>query len=86
MNAESSVYELRAKDDTNKTNRTGEIEFDILINGQKMADCINPKKLKGELTAYEFSTIVYTNSGLNINFVPNNGVVGINGLKIKKLK
>ena len=86
VNAESSVYELRAKDDTNKTNRTGEIEFDILINGQKMADCINPKKLKGELTAYEFSTIVYTNSGLNINFVPNNGVVGINGLKIKKLK
>ena len=83
----SLVYELGKSDDTNKAIISGNNEFDISINGQKIKENLNPKKIKGELTAYEFSTIIYTEKELNINFAPiNGGIVGINGLKIRRIK
>lgn len=85
VNANSSVYELRTNDDTYKINKSGEMEFDILINGQKIIGDLNPKKLKGELTAYDFSTIVFTEKGLNIVFTSKNGITGINALKVRKI-
>lgn len=86
IKAKSSVYELGKEDDVNKVNLSGTAEFDILINGQNIVENLNPKKIKGELTAYEFSTIIYTDSGLNIDFIAKNGIVGINGIKVRKIK
>ncbi|WP_164905427.1 glycoside hydrolase family 2 TIM barrel-domain containing protein [Flavobacterium sufflavum] len=86
IKSKSSVYELGKEDDVNKANVSGTTEFDIMINGQNIAENLNPKKIKGELTAYEFSTIIYTESGLNIDFIAKNGMVGINGIKIRKIK
>jgi len=81
-----SVYELGKENDIDKAIKFDNTEFDIIINGQKIAENLNPQKLKGELTAYEFSTIIYTDSNLNIDFIPKNGIVGINGLKVRKIK
>lgn len=86
IKSKSSVYELGKEDDVNKVNVSGTAEFDIMINGQNIAENLNPKKIKGELTAYEFSTIIYTDSGLNIEFIAKNGIVGINGIKVRKIK
>lgn len=86
IKSKSSVYELGKEDDVNKVNVSGTAEFDIMINGQNIEENLSPKKIKGELTAYEFSTMIYTDSGLNIEFIAKNGIVGINGIKVRKIK
>lgn len=87
VNANSSVYDLRTNDDVVKVNKSGEVDFGIAINGQELVSDLNPGKITGKQTAYEFSTIIYTEKELNINFTPKNGgIVGINGLKIRRMK
>jgi beta-galactosidase len=86
IKAKKSVYELGKDDEVNKINLSGSTDFDISINGQTIIENLNPKNIKGELTAYEFSTILYTEGGLNIDFIAKNGIVGINGIKIRKIK
>ena len=86
IKSKSSVYELGKEDDVNKVNASGTAEFDIMINGQNIEENLSPKKIKGELTAYEFLTMIYTDSGLNIEFIAKNGIVGINGIKVRKIK
>lgn len=86
VKAEKVVYELGSKDDINQSNILDNSEFDIFINDQMIVEKLNPKNLKGKLTAYEFSTLVYTDGGLNIKFRSNGGMVHINGLKIRRVK
>lgn len=86
IKAKKTVYELGKDDEVNKINLSGSTDFDISINGQTIIENLNPKNIKGELTAYEFSTILYTEGGLNIDFIAKNGIVGINGIKIRKIK
>lgn len=83
---QNSVYELGKADDVGKVNKSDDTEFDIIINGQIIAENLNPKKIKGSVTAYEFSSIIYTDSGLNIDFIAKDGIVGVNGIKIRKIK
>lgn len=87
VKANGSVYDLRTNDDVNKINKSGEVNFGITINGQEIISNLNPGKIKGERTAYEFTTIIYTDKGLTINFISGNGgISGVNGLKIRKVK
>jgi len=80
------VYELGSKDDITQSNISGKYEFDIIINGQTIAEKLNPRKLAGKLTAYEFSAIIYSKGGLDIEFKSNEETTCINGLKIRRVK
>lgn len=86
VKAESLVYELGSKGDDAQANISDNFEFDIYINGQAVAQKLNPRELIGKLIAYEFSTIVDSEGALDIKFRSNGGMTGINGLKIRKLK
>lgn len=80
------VYELGSKDDITQSNISDNYEFDICINGQVIGEKINPRIFGGKLTAYEFSTLVYSPGGLNIEFKSDGGTTCINALKIRKLR
>ena len=80
------VYELGSENDITQSNISGKYKFDIIINGQKVAEKLNPRKLAGKLTAYEFSAIVYSKGGLDIEFRSNEETTCVNAIKLRKLK
>lgn len=80
------VYELGSENDITQSNISGKYEFDIIINGQKVAEKLNPRKQAGKLTAYEFSAIVYSKGGLDIEFKSNEETTCVNAIKLRKLK
>ena len=86
VRADRLVYELGANDDITHSNISDNYEFDIYINGHSVAEKLNPRELAGKLTAFEFSTLVYSEGGLNIEFKSNGGTSCVNAIKIFKLK